>query len=94
MKSSSSLIITFKLGIGHISIILLYSFLVNSMSNYTPEDLKDVETKIAYLEDLKEIAKTCANGDEFKVKVSKKYPNYSGQNYLEMTTNFFFPANK
>ena len=60
-------------------------------SHYTPEDLKDVETKIAYLEDLKKIANESKNAEEFKEKVNKKYPNYSGSNYLDMTTGFFFP---
>ena len=59
-------------------------------SHYTPEDLKDVETKIIYIKDLKKIAKTCKNRDEFKSKVDKKYPHYSGKNYLDMTANFFF----
>lgn len=60
-------------------------------SHYTPEDLKDVKTKIAYLEELKELAKASKNGADFKAKVEKKYPKYSGENYLDMTTNFFFP---
>lgn len=59
-------------------------------SHYTPEDLKDAETKIAYLEDLKKIAADCKNADEFKSEVGKKYPQYSGQNYLDMTAGFFF----
>lgn len=59
-------------------------------SHYTPEDLKDVKTKISYLEDLKEIAKGCKTAEEFKEKVNKKYPNYSGANYLDMTAGFFF----
>ena len=59
-------------------------------SHYTPEDLKDAETKIAYLESLKEIAATCSNADEFKEKVNERYSNYSGGNYLDMTAGFFF----
>ena len=59
-------------------------------SHYTPENLKDAETKIAYLEDLKKIAADCKNADEFKSEVGKKYPQYSGQNYLDMTAGFFF----
>lgn len=60
-------------------------------SHYTPEDLKDVKTKLAYLKELTAIAKDCSNAAEFKQKVDKKYPEYSGQNYLDMTANFFFP---
>lgn len=59
-------------------------------SHYTPEDLKDAGTKISYLENLKSIA--AANGDpeSFKAEVSRKYPDYSGQNYLDMTAGFFY----
>lgn len=59
-------------------------------SHYTPEDLKDAETKIAYLENLKRIAAGCADADSFKAEVRKLYPAYGGQNYLDMTAGFFF----
>ncbi len=59
-------------------------------SHYTPEDLKDVQTKIDYLEDLKVIASRCESSDEFKAEVKKRYGSYSGDNYLEMTAGFFF----
>ena len=59
-------------------------------SHYTPETLKDVDTKIAYLEELKKIAKECTNAGEFKEKVEERYPEYSGLNYLNMTAGFFF----
>lgn len=59
-------------------------------SHYTPEDLKDAKTKIAYLESLKEIAAECKNADEFKKKINERYGNYSGSNYLDMTADFFF----
>lgn len=59
-------------------------------SHYTPEDLKDAQTKIDYLENLKKIAKNCADADTFKAEVQKQYPAYSGQNYLDMTAGFFF----
>lgn len=59
-------------------------------SHYTPEDLKDAQTKIDYLENLKKIAAGVQNAGEFKTEVGKKYPQYSGQNYLDMTAGFFF----
>jgi hypothetical protein len=59
-------------------------------SHYTPEDLKDAQTKIDYLETLKEIASSCSNADSFKEEVQKQYPAYSGQNYLDMTAGFFY----
>lgn len=59
-------------------------------SHYTPEDLKDAQTKIDYLEQLKAIAASCADGEAFKKAVKVQYPAYSGENYLDMTTGFFF----
>jgi hypothetical protein len=59
-------------------------------SHYTPEDLKDVRTKTAYLKDLKEIAAGCKTADEFTAVVKAKYKGYAGDNYLEMTSGFFF----
>lgn len=59
-------------------------------SHYTPEDLKDVRKKIDYLLNLKTIAAGCENAESFKVKMQKEYPEYSGQNYLDMTAGFFF----
>ncbi len=59
-------------------------------SHYTPEDLKDAEEKIAYLENLQKIAAASPNADNFKAEVQKQYPQYSGQNYLDMTAGFFF----
>ena len=59
-------------------------------SHYTPEDLKDAETKIYYLENLKAIAARCKNADEFKAEVKNNYPDYNGDNYLDMTAGFFF----
>ena len=60
-------------------------------SHYTPEDLKDAQTKIDYLRELQLIAEVSADAGEMKKKVEAKYPEYSGQNYLDMTVGFFFP---
>lgn len=59
-------------------------------SHYTPEDLKDVATKIAYLKDLKALAAASGNAKDFKAAVQAKYADYAGENYLDMTTGFFF----
>ncbi len=59
-------------------------------SHYTPEDLKDAETKIEYLKTLEKLAKESETSKEFKEKVQKIYPDYSGENYLNMTANMFF----
>lgn len=65
-----------------------YSLILTS--HYTPEDLKDAGTKIAYLEDLKRIAAGSSDKESFEKAVSEKYPEYSGANYLDMTAGFFF----
>ena len=59
-------------------------------SHYTPEDINDVKLKISYLESLKRIASSCKTAGEFKEAVKDAYPEYSGENYLEMTAGFFF----
>ena len=59
-------------------------------SHYTPEDRADVETKLAYLRELKALAAQCGDAESFKAAVQKKYPTYSGENYLDMTAGFFF----
>ena len=61
-------------------------------SHYIPEDIKAVETKIAYIETIINIASDSKNADEMIEKVKAEYPNYSGVNYLEMTAKFFFGA--
>lgn len=61
-------------------------------SHYTPEDLKDARTKIAYLQDLKNIAARVRGAEEFKAEVRKNYPSYCGENYLEMTAGMFFKS--
>lgn len=62
-------------------------------SHYTPETLSDVDVKIAYIKDLKVIAKESNDIDDFKDKVKEKYPTYNGLNYLDMTAGYFFPQN-
>lgn len=63
----------------------LYSLPTTHLRN-----LKDAQTKIDYLENLKSIAANCTSAESFKAEVEKQYPNYSGGNYLDMTAGFFF----
>ncbi len=67
-----------------------YSLILTS--HYTPEDLKDAQTKIAYLEQLKAEAARCGDLDSFRAAMHEQYPQYSGENYLDMTAGFFFSA--
>jgi hypothetical protein len=59
-------------------------------SHHAPEDLCAVETKIAYLERIKTLAKTSASAQDFKDKVKREYPDYLGENYLGMTASLLF----
>lgn len=59
-------------------------------SHYTPEDLKDAQTKIDYLEELKKLAAESTDAESFKAKVQERCAGYSGGNYLDMTAGFFF----
>lgn len=84
-------------GAGHADAIVtqLNDYIANGYdliltSHYTPEDLKDAQTKIDYLKNLKTIAEKCKDADSFKSELQRQYPNYSGENYLDMTAGFFF----
>lgn len=59
-------------------------------SHYTPEDVNDAETKIEYLKNVKAIAERVNTAEDFKAEMLKKYPNYGGVNYLDMTAAMFF----
>ena len=83
------------IGIGLSIIAQLNGYITNGYtliltSHYTPEDLKVAEAKIAYLKNLKKIASGCKTAGEFRAKVKEQYPDYSGENYLDMTAGFFF----
>lgn len=60
-------------------------------SHHVPETLEDVQTKIAYLENLNKLAQASASAKSFKQAMEKHYPDYAGKNYLDMTAGFFFP---
>lgn len=59
-------------------------------SHHDPEGREDVDVKIAYLNDLKEIAATCRTCEQFASKVLMKYNDYDGKNFVEMSSWFFF----
>lgn len=62
-------------------------------SHYIPEGIEAVHIKISYLKNLVHIAHECSSKEEMIDKVEDAYPNYNGENYLEMTASFFFPEN-
>lgn len=59
-------------------------------SHYIPEGISAVKAKILYIENLLNIAKNSNSASEMIEKIKNEYPNYSGENYLEMTANLFF----
>lgn len=60
-------------------------------SHYVPEDLADVDVKLAYLECIKAIAAQSGDRAAFLEMAKKEFSQYSGGNYLEMTAGMFFP---
>ena len=56
----------------------------------TPEGQDAVSEKIAYVQKAKELAASCTTADEFKTAMKEAFPNYAGDNYLEMTAGYLF----
>ncbi|UQZ87777.1 hypothetical protein C4J81_00520 [Deltaproteobacteria bacterium Smac51] len=59
-------------------------------SHHTPEKQADVDTKIAYVKRVQAIAAENKTKDEFIAAIKKEYPDYQGDNYLDMTAGFFY----
>lgn len=60
-------------------------------AHYTPEDLGDVRIKIAYLQQLQQLANTAASAKALQQRMQQLFPSYQGNNYLEMTAKLFYP---
>jgi uroporphyrinogen-III synthase len=61
-------------------------------SHYTPENLQDAQEKVDYLETIKAAAASSSTAEAFKQSIKEKYPNYTGESYLDMTGGLFFGA--
>ncbi|MBR1795695.1 hypothetical protein IJ765_00325 [Candidatus Saccharibacteria bacterium] len=59
-------------------------------SHFVPEGQEAVDAKIAYIENEKKIAGESKDAEEFKAKMKEAYPDYLGENYLDMSAGFFF----
>lgn len=59
-------------------------------SHNAPEGKEAVTEKIAYLEKVLELAKTCKDKNEFVSEVKKAFPDYNGEAYLEMSAGALF----
>ena len=57
-----------------------------------PEGRDAVQTKIEYLTKTAEIAESAESADDFIAQMHEAFPDYAGDNYLEMTAGFLFPA--
>lgn len=59
-------------------------------SHNAPEGKDAVSEKIAYLEKVLELAKTCKDKDDFTAKVKEAFPDYNGEAYLGMSAGALF----
>lgn len=59
-------------------------------SHHAPEGASALDTKIAYVQAVKNIAQNSADKQSFIVAVKAKYPKLAGEQYLEMTANAFY----
>ena len=59
-------------------------------SHNAPEGKESVTEKIAYLEKVLELAKTCKDKNEFISEVKKAFPDYNGEAYLEISAGALF----
>ena len=53
-----------------------------------------MQTKIAYLAKTAEIAESAESAEDFTAQMREAFPDYAGENYLEMTAGFLFPTEK
>lgn len=59
-------------------------------SHWEPEGQNAVSEKISYLEKTLELAETSENKDDFVKKMKEAFPEYTGENYLDMSAGLIF----
>ncbi len=59
-------------------------------SHYVPEGQEAVTAKLAYLEKVKELALANKDKDSFLAAVKAAFPNYQGENYLQLTADALY----
>lgn len=57
-----------------------------------PEKQDAVMEKISYVTKTKELASVNTTADGFTAAMKEAFPNYAGENYLDMTAGYLFPA--
>lgn len=65
-----------------------YSLILSAHSE--PEKQNAVIEKINYIKTLSEFSKKYSNKQDFINNMKKEFPNYSGENYLEMTAGYLY----
>lgn len=65
-----------------------YLFILSAHS--TPERQDAVAEKIHYIKKIKEFSKKYHTKEEFIKNIKNEFPNYSGENYLEMTADALY----
>lgn len=69
-----------------------YSMILSAHS--APEGQDAVTEKIAYVTRAKELAAANTSAETFTAAMKEAFPGYTGENYLDMTAGFLFPAEK
>jgi hypothetical protein len=59
--------------------------------HHTPEDVRDIQIKIDYLEKLRQIVQRSSTAKGFIDETKRSFPDYTGDQYLDMTAGFLFP---
>lgn len=67
-----------------------YEMILTAHSGVEGQDA--VSEKIAYVEKAKELAGDNQTVEDFMAAMKEAFPNYTGENYLEMSAGYLFPA--
>ena len=59
-------------------------------SHFIPEGEDAAATKVAYLEGTLELANSCTDAESFTAAMREAFPEYSGENYLEMSAGMLY----
>jgi hypothetical protein len=59
-------------------------------AHHLPETLEAVDTKIAYLEEALTIMDRAESADAFIEQMKEAFPDYQGENYLEMSAGMLY----
>ena len=76
--------------IGDFQVYKKQGYVLILTSHYKPETLKLADIKIKYLNSIKKIYAKSKDKTAFINAVKAEYPNYSGENYLQMTADMLY----